>query len=232
MSYLEVNLDPFVSLKEMVNSPLTNPLNLLSYIESVGVGGISFTYRYDIDYINDLSDLRAMTGSRINIRIPADMNEIQRILPLKPDVITLVDLSTQDSTVQVPSQELKEISETLSENEDFALSLRIKPDLKQLKAAYQYGVDIVEIATNDLVIQDTHKGFLNILELIVHIARTAEKHGLRVAAAGQLNRRIVLALNEVCNVEFISIGRAILSQSLIIGFEAGLREIMDIVDNR
>lgn len=232
MPYPEVNLDPFISLKGLINTPLANPLNLLSYVETVGIAGVGFTYRQDIGYIGDLSSLRSMTSSRINIRIPADMAFVHKVLPLKPDVVTVVDDNSEHKTLNVPSDIIKEMVVSLRQNEVSGLALRIAPDIKQLKVAYQYGVDVVEIATNRLAKEGTRRGFLNALEEIVRIIRVAKKNGLRIVVAGELNRRLILELNAVVNVEFISVGRALLEQALMLGFDKALREFVDVVGNR
>ncbi|RKY51170.1 MAG: hypothetical protein DRP89_09245 [Candidatus Neomarinimicrobiota bacterium] len=230
MSYLEINLDPFISLEELVHAPLTNPLNLLSYVESIGVSGVSFTYRENVNLVRDISTLRSMTGCRFNIRVPANIEIVQKILPIKPDMLTVIDPKSLDNTIEIHSKDIKVLVNTILNSEDLGLALRIQPKIKLLKEAYQLGVDEVEIATNDLAKEKTHKGFLLVLEKITHTIRIATKNNLRVSIGGDLDRRIITALNEVVDVEFISVGNALLSQSLITGFESALKELMELVE--
>lgn len=230
MPYLEVNLDPFISLEELVHAPLTNPLNLLSYVESIGVAGVSFTYRKNVNLVTDISTLRSMTGCRLNVRVPADAETIQKVLQIKPDMITIINPESADNTLEFHSKDIKVLVNTILDNQDLGLALRIQPKIKLLKEAYQLGVDEVEIATNELSKEETHKGFLVVLEKITHTIRIAIKNNLRVSIGGDLNQRIIAALNEVVDVEFLSVGKALLSQSLITGFESALRELMELVE--
>jgi len=34
MPYLEVNFDPFIALAKITNAPVSNPLNLINYVET------------------------------------------------------------------------------------------------------------------------------------------------------------------------------------------------------
>ena len=136
----------------------------------------------------------------------------------------------RDNTIEIHSKDIKVLVNTILNSEDLGLALRIQPKIKLLKEAYQLGVDEVEIATNDLAKEKTHKGFLLVLEKITHTIRIATKNNLRVSIGGDLDRRIITALNEVVDVEFISVGNALLSQSLITGFESALKELMELVE--
>ncbi len=230
MAYLEVNLDPFISLENIVKSPLTNPLHLLSSIESIGVGGISFTYREELFSVKDTEIFRKMTDSRINIRVIPDVEPIRNALLLKPDMITIINPSNSYKTLEIPSQRIKELINMISGNHDIGLSLRLEPDIKQLKEAYQLGVDEVEVATNQLSTEKLHTDFFNTLQTITHCIKVGTKNNLRVSIGGDLNPRILHALKELIEVEFISIGNNILSQTLVMGFEQTIRNISQIIE--
>ncbi|HRU45764.1 MAG TPA: hypothetical protein P5078_01100, partial [Candidatus Marinimicrobia bacterium] len=61
MHYLEINLDPFIELGRIVDIPLGNPLNLLGFIEAVGVPGISFTNTPERKGMINITALRSMS---------------------------------------------------------------------------------------------------------------------------------------------------------------------------
>jgi len=230
MSYLEVNLDPFIQLKSLVEFPLTNPVNLLSYIESVGAAGISFTYRPENPAFNEISTLKALTNARINIRVSTDNQAVQRAVLLKPDMITLTDPETPANTLKLPSKVVKEVVDSVGGDEDLGLALRLPMDVKQLKEAYQFGCDEVELATDPLAEQTTHKEFLNHLEILTHVFRIGVKNNLRISLAGRLDRRLIQAISEVITPEFYSVDKSLLAQGLIKGFEPALQELIDLVE--
>ena len=230
MPNLDINFDPFITLAKVTNAAISNPLNLLSLVETVGANGISFTYSSEIGQMNNLALLRSMSDCRINIRVPVDMQILQKALLLRPDLITVCDTERDDKTVEIPSKLIKELISTVIAADDVGVSLRLKPDVKQLKDAYQMGIDEVEIATDELARQDKQVAFLECLEKITHAINIGSRNNLRISVGGQLNRRIIRAINDVISVEFISVGRALLAQSFLWGFEKAVRDMVEILD--
>jgi pyridoxine 5-phosphate synthase len=230
MPYFEANLDSFISLSKLSLTPLSNPVSLLSYIETIGVPGVSFTFEEGTNSIFDLPTFRSVTNSRINIRVKPEIDLITNVISLNPDMLTIIDISREDNTVDTSNKEVKLAVESALEHENINVAIRIKPELKRLKEAYQLGVDEIEIATNNLADKDTYKEFQELLGHIAYTIRIAKKNDLRISVGGKLDYRIIKSLNEVSDVEFISVGKALLSQSLVIGFQNALREFMAIVE--
>jgi len=232
MRYLEVNLDPFLALCQVAETPLCNPLNLLSFIEAAGVAGISYTNRPEYDGLFNFPVMRSMSKCRLNIRTNIENQALQRAMAAKPDFITLVNLAAPDATVDPHTEQVRDLVATVQSAEDFNLVLRLKPEVPALKAAYRLKVDEVELATNKLSGLETQAAYLVELEKIVLAVRLANRHNLRVSVGGLLHKRLILALLELVDVEFISLGRALLSQALIVGIEPALRELLAIIENR
>jgi pyridoxine 5-phosphate synthase len=231
MPYLEVNLDPFIELGRISGLPLANPVNLLSYAEAAGASGICLTYKPEIEQLNNLALLRAISSCRINMRVPADMQLLQKVILLHPDIVTIVDAGNDDATVQIPSKQIKELVNSVLNVGGLGVALRLKPEVKQLKEAYQLGIDEVEVATNELARHNRQIPFLECLEKITHAIHIGSRNNLRISAGGSLNRHLLREIVEVIDLEFISVGRALLSQALIFGFESALRELMKIIQS-
>jgi pyridoxine 5'-phosphate synthase PdxJ len=205
---------------------------LIGYIEASGAGGISFTCQPEYEGLINVSAIRAMSRCRLNVRADCDNHAIQRAMSVRPDFITLVNLTEADKTVDPYSETVRNLVETIQGAEDFNLILRLKPEVRDLKAAYRLRVDEVELATEALAAQELQPAYLAELQKITLAARLATKNHLRVSVGGQLHRRLILAILEVIDVEFISVGRALLGQSLIDGFEAAMREFLTIIENK
>ncbi|HPY00313.1 MAG TPA: pyridoxine 5'-phosphate synthase [Candidatus Marinimicrobia bacterium] len=232
MHYLEINLDPFIELGRIVDIPLGNPLNLLGFIEAVGVAGISFTNTPERKGMINIAAMRSMSRCRLNIRANIENQAIQRAMSAKPDSITLINLDESDLTVDPHSQIVHNLIETVQSAEDFNLILRLKPEIRGLKAAYRLKVDEVELATDPLVTQVLQVSYTDELNKIVAASRLAIRNHMRVSLGGRLQKRLILTLLELIDVEFISVGRALLGQALITGFDSALRELLEIVENR
>jgi len=232
MHFLEINLDPFLALSRVTDTPLCNPLNLMGFLEAAGVAGISFTNQMEYDGLVNVAAIRSMSKCRLNVRTNIENQSVQKAMSVRPDFITLVNLSEPDFTVDPHSEPVRNLVETIQSAEDFNLVLRLKPEVHDLKAAYRLKVDEVELATNAIARQELHSAYLAELQKITLATRLATRNHLRVSIGGMLHRRLVLTLLETIDVEFISVGRALLGQALITGLEPAVRELMTIIENK
>jgi len=85
MRYLEINLDPFLALSQLIDAPLCNPLNLLGFIEAAGVCGISYTNRPEYEGLINIAAMRTMSKCRLNIRANIESQAIQRAMSARPE---------------------------------------------------------------------------------------------------------------------------------------------------
>ena len=73
-------------------------------------------------------------------------SQIVRALDLAADLITVYDEESEDRTLTMSSADLKKVLEPIVSNRRYALSVRLRADIRDLKVAYQMGVDEVELA--------------------------------------------------------------------------------------
>ncbi|PIS28819.1 MAG: hypothetical protein COT43_05565 [Candidatus Marinimicrobia bacterium CG08_land_8_20_14_0_20_45_22] len=232
MSYLEVNLDPFISVESIIQTPLANPLNLLTYIESRGVTGIGVTFQPELPFLKNISLVREMTGARLNIRSSVEASGVEGSLFLKPDVLTLIDWANPDRAVRLPSKSVRDMLDAVSEPREFAVAIRIHPHPKQLKEAYILNIDEIEIATDPLTRQTNQLGYLAEMDAIARTIRLANKKGLNVTCSGNLDERTIAAIRDIANVEFFSVGKHLLSRALADGFGNALKEMIEYIETR
>ncbi|MCF7886166.1 MAG: pyridoxine 5'-phosphate synthase [Candidatus Marinimicrobia bacterium] len=228
MSYLELNLDPFISLWRELDTSVSNPLNLLGYVESSYTGGISFTYKPDIPLFSEISTIKKLTNSRINIRITPDKDILKKVLDLAPDVITICNPENKYSTIDLPS---KRISNIIGEAQKNKLPIipRIVPDIKQLKYVYKLKCSEAELATNRLSKAASKTKFNTILNHLTKCYKVAQKNNLRISFGGNLDKRLILALNSVTSPEFYSMGRYLLSFAMIKGIDNVLEDTVETI---
>ena len=229
MTYLELNLDPFVSLWRELNVSIINPLNLLSYVENSYTGGITFSYKPNRPLFSEISTLRKLTNCRINIRITPDMEKFKKVKDLAPDVITLYNDENEYNIVELPS---KTVSKIVNESRaaKIPVILRIAPHIKQLKHVYKLKCSQTELATNRLDAMDTKVKFDKVLTQLSRCYNVAKKNNLRISFGGNLNKRLILALKRLMTPEFYSMGRYILSFSLVKGFENVLEDTVEMIE--
>ena len=229
MSYLELNLDPFISLWRKLDVSVINPLNLLSYVESSFTGGISFTYRADIPLFSEISTLRKLTNSRINIRINPDSEQFKKVADLSPDVVTLINEDNENNIIELPSKTISKIINS-ADKDKIPIIPRIKPEIKQLKQAYKLKCAEVELDTTQLSKADHKQDYSQRMEVLINCYKVANKNNLRISFGGNLNKRLILALNRVMSPEFYSVGRYLLAHALIKGIDDVLENTVDIIE--
>jgi len=232
MRYFEINIDPFLALSRVTETPLCNPLNLMGFIEAAGVAGISYTNQPEYENLINVTAIRSMSKCRLNIRTNIENQAVQRAMSVRPDCITLVNLSEPDFTVDPHSDLVRNFVETVQSAEDFNLILRIKPEVRDLKAAYRLKVDEIELATNMLAEQELQANYIAEIQKIALAARLATRNHMRISVGGQLQRRLIWGLLELINIEFISVGRALLGQALVTGLEMAIREYLMVIENK
>ncbi len=229
MSYLELNLDPFISLWRKLDISVINPLNFLSYVESSFTGGISFTYRADIPLFSEISTLRKLTNSRINIRINPDPEQFKKVADLSPNVVTIINEDNDNDIVELPSKTIGKIINSDNKGK-IPIIPRIKPEIKQLKQAYKLKCAEVELDTNQLSKADHEEDYSKRMEVLLNCYKIANKNNLRISFGGNLNKRLILALNRVMSPEFYSVGNYLLAHSLIKGIDNVLEDTVDIIE--
>lgn len=229
MSYLELNLDPFISLWRKLDISVINPLNFLSYVDSSFTGGISFTYRADIPLFSEISTLRKLTNSRINIRINPDPEQFKKVADLSPNVVTIINEDNDNDIVELPSKTIGKIINSDNKGK-IPIIPRIKPEIKQLKQAYKLKCAEVELDTNQLSKADHEEDYSKRMEVLLNCYKIANKNNLRISFGGNLNKRLILALNRVMSPEFYSVGNYLLAHSLIKGIDNVLEDTVDIIE--
>jgi pyridoxine 5'-phosphate synthase PdxJ len=70
------------------------------------------------------------------------------------------------------------------------------------------------------------------IQKIALAARLATRNHMRISVGGQLQRRLIWGLLELIDIEFISVGLALLGQALVTGMEMAIREYLMIIENK
>jgi len=225
MQNCEINIDPFLNLRPLLTTTLSQPLQLLAFLEAEGISAFSFTYRSEIAAICNVPAMRLMSRARLNIRTGLDPVAVQHVMQLKPDLITLLDPQAPDQTLSMALPAVREMVDNIQAARDFNLALRIKPDLAALKAAYRLRVNAVELATDSLAAQPNPDDRLTELQGIVRTVRVALRNKFRVTLAGNLDLKLVKTLQGLVEIDYYSVGRWLLDRALRSGIVSALTEI-------
>jgi len=245
MTKLSVNINKIALIR---NSRKGNNPSLEFFSKKIiesGANGITVHPRPDLRHIrpDDLSDISLITkeldvefnieGNPYEERLgdyPGFLNLIESV---KPSQCTLVpddsNQLTSDHGWNIHSEhnKLKDVLTYLKQN-NIRSSVFIDPDISQLDAAKDIGVDRIEIYTGPFA-EAFEKNDENTLATYREAIEYANEINLEVNAGHDLNLENLATLLSYGNIKEVSIGHALISESLIYGIENTIQKYTKII---
>lgn len=226
MTKLSVNINKIATLRNSRGGNTPNLLKVAKDIESFGAQGITIHPRPDERHIRyqDAYDLKSSVQTEYNI----EGNPIEAfkklVLNIKPTQVTLVpdgvDNITSDAGWDTLTNQsfLKEVIAEFK-NAGIRTSIFIDPDLKMIEAAATTGTDRIELYTERYAVA-FGKGDHNVVKSYAAASELAHKLGMGVNAGHDLSLdNIAFFAEHVPYLDEVSIGHALISESLYLGLE-------------
>jgi pyridoxine 5-phosphate synthase len=233
---LGVNVDHVATLRQSRRTTYPDPVQAAVLAELAGADQITIHLREDRRHIQerDLSVLRKLVQTRLNLEMAATQEMVKLAYEAKPDVCTLVperreELTTEGGLDVAGNRDaVRKVVKTLKDAE-ITVSLFVDPDVDQIRAAHRVEADVVEIHTGRYcdarLVQDRRRE----LARVVDAAKAAAKLGLTVAAGHGLNYRNVLPVVAIPEIEELNIGHAIVGHAIMVGMERAVREMKELL---
>ncbi|CAL2059728.1 pyridoxine 5'-phosphate synthase [Tenacibaculum sp. 190524A05c] len=226
MTKLSVNINKIATLRNSRGGNVPNLLQVAKDVQDFGANGITIHPRPDERHIRyqDAYDLKPVVTTEYNI----EGNPIQKftdlVLDIKPTQVTLVpdgeDVLTSNAgwdTIKHQSY-LKEVVAEFK-NAGIRTSIFIETDLKLIEGAAKTGVDRIELYTEDFAME-FEKGNKEAIKPYTEAAVLAHELGLGINAGHDLNLdNIEFFKNNIPNLAEVSIGHALISESIYLGIE-------------
>ncbi|MBU1124605.1 MAG: pyridoxine 5'-phosphate synthase, partial [Candidatus Omnitrophica bacterium] len=152
----------------------------------------------------------------------------------KPDQATLVPEKRQEVTTEGGLdvlQNYKRIKQAITklEKHRIAVSLFIDPDKKQIAAAEDIGVRIIELHTGRYAdAKSTHEADTYFAEL-VSATKFARKKKLQVNAGHGLNYFNVARVAQIKGIEELNIGYSIVCRAALVGLPQAVRHMKELI---
>ena len=226
MTKLSVNINKIATLRNARGGDFPNLIKYAKDIESFGAQGITIHPRPDERHIRyqDAYDLKPIISTELNIEGNPITQFIDLVLKVKPAQVTLVpdsvDAITSDAGWDTIKHQdfLKDVIAEFKRN-DIRTSIFIDTDLRLIKAAATAGADRVELYTEEFATQYS-LGNKKAVIPYTESAKLANKLGLGINAGHDLSLdNIAFFSKEVPFLEEVSIGHALIAESLYFGLE-------------
>ena len=226
MTKLSVNINKIATLRNARGGDVPNVVNAAIDCQNFGADGITIHPRPDERHVTkkDVYDIKAIIKKEYNIEGYPSKDFIKMVLEVNPDQVTLVPdgpevITSCSGWDTLKFQDfLKEVISAFKEN-GIRTSVFVEPKIEIIEAAKFCGTDRVELYTEDYAINytiDKKKAIVNYVEA----AKKAKELGIGINAGHDLSlENLDYFVKKVPNLEEVSIGHALISDSIYLGLE-------------
>ena len=226
MTKLSVNINKIATLRNSRGGDAPNVVQFAKDVQEFGAEGVTVHPRPDERHIRyqDVYDLKPEVYTEFNIEGNPIPKFIEMVMEIKPTQVTLVpdaeDAITSNAgwNVKKHSSFLKEVISMFKEN-GIRTSIFLDPDVSQIEAVKETGTDRIELYTEAYAHQYS-LGNLKSIDSYVEVAKAANQMGLGINAGHDLSlENIKYFKDNIPNLLEVSIGHALISESLYLGVE-------------
>ncbi len=226
MTKLSVNINKIATLRNSRGGNVPNLLQVAKDIQKFGAQGITVHPRPDERHIKyqDARDLTQVIYTEYNIEGNPQHNFIDLVLECKPTQVTLVPdaigaLTSNAGWNTIKHKEyLKEVIQEFKRN-NIRTSIFVDPILEMVEGAKETGTDRIELYTEAFAHQ-YGLGNEKSIEPYVQAALKANELNLGINAGHDLSLDNIKFFKEnIPGLLEVSIGHALVSESLYLGFE-------------
>jgi pyridoxine 5-phosphate synthase len=226
MTKLSVNINKIATLRNARGGDVPNVLQFAKDVQEFGAQGVTIHPRPDQRHIRyqDARDLKSVVYTEYNIEGNPISQFMDLVLEVSPTQVTLVpddeDAITSNAGWDCIKHQrfLKDVIQEFK-NKGIRTSIFLDPTLDQVEAAKATGADRIELYTEHFAEQYALQN-LDAIIPYTHCAELASKLGLGVNAGHDLSlENITFFKQNVPNLLEVSIGHALISESLYFGIE-------------
>ena len=226
MTKLSVNINKVATLRNARGGNNPDLLKVAKDIQNFGADGITIHPRPDERHIkySDAINLKDVVHTELNIEGNPIDKFVELVLNVKPEQVTLVpdsiDVLTSNAgwNTKKEYKYLRDVIEVFKK-EDIRTSIFVDPDIESIKYAEKTNCDRIELYT-ELYANNYDTKREKTVELYSKCSRLANKLGMQVNAGHDLNlKNIEFFSNNMPFLDEVSIGHALISESLYMGLE-------------
>ena len=233
MTKLSVNINKIATLRNARGGNTPNLLEFAKKIQMFGAQGITVHPRPDERHIrySDVYDLIPIVNTEFNIEGNPNEKFIKMVLEIKPTQVTLVPDGVNDITSSSGWNTIKNesfLTEIVGEfnRNNIRTSIFLNPELKFIENLHKIGTDRIELYTEDYAI-NYKKGNYTAIDPYVDCAKLLNQLDIGVNAGHDLSlENIEFFKKKINNLLEVSIGHALITESLILGLESVIKSYL------
>lgn len=226
MTKLSVNINKIATLRNSRGGNVPNVVQFAIDVQKFGAEGVTIHPRPDERHIRyqDARDLKPVVHTEFNIEGNPVKKFMDLVLEVQPTQVTLVPDADDALTSNAGWDTLKHkdfLIEVIQEckRNNIRTSIFVDPDLKMIAGAKLTGTDRIELYTEQFA-HEFNLGNKTGIQPYVEAALLANELGLGVNAGHDLSLENIRFFKEnIPNLLEVSIGHALISESLYLGIE-------------
>ena len=226
MTQLSVNINKIATLRNSRGGNVPDLLKVAADLQSYGAQGITIHPRPDQRHIryDDALALPAVLTTEFNIEGNPIPKFIDLVIQIQPDQVTLVPDSEDAITSNAGWDTIKNkdfLAEVISEFQSHGIrtSIFVDPIEKMVEGAKNIGTNRIELYT-EAYAQNFKKNPEKAIAPYAQAALLANDLGIGINAGHDLNlQNTAFFAQNILNLLEVSIGHALVSESLYLGFE-------------
>ena len=226
MTQLSVNINKIATLRNSRGGNVPDLLKVAADLQSYGAQGITIHPRPDQRHIryDDALALPAVLTTEFNIEGNPIPKFIDLVIQIQPDQVTLVPDSEDAITSNAGWDTIKHkdfLAEVISEFQSHGIrtSIFVDPIEKMVEGAKNTGTNRIELYT-EAYAQNFKKNPEKAIAPYTQAALLANELGIGINAGHDLNlENMAFFAQNILNLLEVSIGHALVSESLYLGFE-------------
>lgn len=226
MTKLSVNINKIATLRNSRGGNVPNLLQVATDLQKFGAAGITIHPRPDERHIKyqDARDLKPIVYTEFNIEGNPQHNFIDLVVEVVPTQVTLVPdaigaLTSNAGWDTITHQSYLKDVVALFKSKGIRTSIFVDPNEKMIEGAKETGTDRIELYTESFA-HEFGLGNQKGIEPYVLAANKATEMGLGINAGHDLSLENIKFFKEnIPNLLEVSIGHALVSESLYLGFD-------------
>ncbi|WP_171186777.1 pyridoxine 5'-phosphate synthase [Alienimonas chondri] len=236
MPALHVNVDHVATVRQARRTTAPDPVHAAVLAELAGADGITVHLREDRRHIQDrdVRLLRETVQTRLNLEMAPTAAMCEIAVALGPDVAMLVPEKREEITTEGGLDvyaHKDSVREAVARLHDAGLpvSLFLDPEMKQIDAALELGVETVELHTGKYADATTEEERRLELDILMTAGARVRDEGMQLNAGHGLNYHNVRPVAAIPGVRELHIGHGIVGRAVLVGFERAVREMKDLM---
>ncbi len=233
---LGVNVDHVATLRQARFTAYPDPVVGALLSEYAGASSIVAHLREDRRHINerDVFLIKEAIKIPLNLEMSANKKIVDIAVELSPHQATLVPEKRQELTTEggldliKQAAKIKRAVDRLNKA-SVKVSLFIDPVKKQIKAAKDMGIEIVEFNTGRFSEAKTAAKEKKELDKIIKAVNYAKELGFFIAAGHGIDYKNVKKIAKVKQIQELNIGHSIISRAVFVGIVSAVEEMLDLM---